>query len=374
MDRAADVALAHGQRAVEPGGVARGRLEALQRGRQRLALAVEPLARGAEKQLQVAARVRVQRGQDLVEVDVGQRLVDRDGAALRRLARRARARVELDDHVVQAGLGAQQRRGVLVDRRVLAPDLHRHHRAPVDEVHLGDVADVDARHLDRLALARRHRLRGGELGLVVDEVRADDRDPLGQVEALVGEDVAAHEQCHQHDADDEGEVARVLADRHPHRTRPAPRRRARRRRAARGGAVEVGQRVLVTGERGVVRRALARVGRPRPQRRRDRVGEDLVGGCRPTGPSTASGRRRRAGSGRTGRCRRSPGPRRRGRPSSTRTPCSSPRWSRTGRRRSSRHRSAGRRSSRTWPTRSACGSNCRVASTTLARSSVAGLS
>jgi hypothetical protein len=36
------------------------------------------------------------------------------------------AGVELDDHVVQAGLGAQQRRGVLVDRRVLAPDLHRH--------------------------------------------------------------------------------------------------------------------------------------------------------------------------------------------------------------------------------------------------------
>ena len=111
-----------------------------------------------------------------------------------------RARVELDDHVVEAGLGAQQRGGVLVDRRVLAPDLHRHDRAPVDEVDLGDVADVDARHLDRLALARRHRLRGGELGLVVDEVRAHDRDPVGQVEALVGEDVAAHEQRHQHEA------------------------------------------------------------------------------------------------------------------------------------------------------------------------------
>ena len=75
--------VAHGQRAVEPGGVARGRLEALQRGRQRLALAVEPLARGAQKQLQVGARVARPARKDLVEVDVGQRLGDRDGAALR---------------------------------------------------------------------------------------------------------------------------------------------------------------------------------------------------------------------------------------------------------------------------------------------------
>jgi len=57
-----------------------------------------------------------------------------------------------------------------------------------------DKFDVDAGHLDRLALARRDRLRRGELSLVVDEVRAEGRHPVGQVEALVGEDVAAHQQ------------------------------------------------------------------------------------------------------------------------------------------------------------------------------------
>ena len=52
-------------------------------GRQRLALAVEPLARAADQQLQVVARVGVERGEDLVEVDVRQRLGDRDRAARR---------------------------------------------------------------------------------------------------------------------------------------------------------------------------------------------------------------------------------------------------------------------------------------------------
>ena len=71
----------------ELGGVARDRLEALERRREVRGVAVEPLARAAEQQLQVVARVDVERGEDLVGVDVRQRLRDRDDAALRQLAR-----------------------------------------------------------------------------------------------------------------------------------------------------------------------------------------------------------------------------------------------------------------------------------------------
>jgi hypothetical protein len=124
---------------------------------------------------------------------------------------------ELDDHVVEPGLGAQQRGGVAVDRRVLVPDLHRHDGAAVLQVDVADLAHVDARHLHGLPLPGRDRLGRGELSLVVGEVRAHHRDPLGQVEALVGEDVAADEDGDDDDADDEREVAGVLGDGAPHR-------------------------------------------------------------------------------------------------------------------------------------------------------------
>ena len=39
---------------------------------------------------------------------------------------------------------------------------------------------------------------------------------VGQVEALVGQDVAADDRRDEDQHDDRGEVAQVLADRHPH--------------------------------------------------------------------------------------------------------------------------------------------------------------
>src|SRR5215218_6403936 len=66
--------------------VAGGRLEAPDRVGQLAPVAVEPLRAIRQQQLEVAARVAVERGQDLVEVDVRQRLADRDALAVLQLA------------------------------------------------------------------------------------------------------------------------------------------------------------------------------------------------------------------------------------------------------------------------------------------------
>ena len=56
------------------------------------AVAAQALGAAGQQQLQVGARVAVERGEDLVEVDVGQRLADRDPLALRQLAGRRACR------------------------------------------------------------------------------------------------------------------------------------------------------------------------------------------------------------------------------------------------------------------------------------------
>ena len=48
----------------------RGRSEALQRGRQRFAVVLQPFAGARQQLLQVAARFRVQAGEEFIEVDV----------------------------------------------------------------------------------------------------------------------------------------------------------------------------------------------------------------------------------------------------------------------------------------------------------------
>ena len=63
-----------------------------------------------------------------------------------------RARIELEEHVLEAGLRPQQDRRVLVDGQELAVDVHRHHRDAVVVLDLGDVADPDAGDADGLAL------------------------------------------------------------------------------------------------------------------------------------------------------------------------------------------------------------------------------
>ena len=97
--------------------VAGGRLEAAERlpARARCRAA---LGAGADEDGQVVAGVAVERREHLVEVDVGQRLADRDVAAVLQAARAGRARLELGDHVLEAGLRAQQHRRVLVDAAV----------------------------------------------------------------------------------------------------------------------------------------------------------------------------------------------------------------------------------------------------------------
>ena len=216
-----DVARAYGELAVEPDRVAPEGLEAPQRVGQLAALSAHRLARAPEQQLQRRPRVAVERRQELVEVHVRQRPVDRDREAVGRLARGACARIDLQHHVVEAGLRAQHRRGVAVER-VVGVDLHRHDRPPVHEVDLRQLAHVDPGDLHRLALAGGDGLGGRHLRLVHGELRADARHPAGQRQTLLGEDVAAHDGGDQGERDDRDELLAVLADR-AHHGRPPPR-------------------------------------------------------------------------------------------------------------------------------------------------------
>ena len=121
--------------------------------------------------------------------------------------------VELGDHVLQAGLGPQQDRGVAVDAVVARLDLHADDRAAVLELDALDLADLDARDVHRLALARRDGLGGLHLRLDLVEVLADHRHPARQRQALVGQDHRRDEARDQDQADDRREVLEVLADR-----------------------------------------------------------------------------------------------------------------------------------------------------------------
>ena len=124
------------------------------------AAALETLARAGDQQLQVVARVGVERGEELVRVDVGQRVRDLDAVAL--LERAALARVDLDEHVLRAGLGAQQGARALAEQAlVLAVELELHDGPAVLELDLADVADPHAGHDDGLALPRGDRLGVG---------------------------------------------------------------------------------------------------------------------------------------------------------------------------------------------------------------------
>jgi hypothetical protein len=146
-----------------------GRLEPREHVLQRPAVVVQAGAGALHEQRQVVARVLVERTEDLIGVDVGQRARDRDRPAGPRDGCRVAAGGQLDEHVLQAGLRAQQRARVLMDEPlVLRVDRHRHDRVAALEVDLADVADPHARDADRLALARRDRLGGREVGLQLE--------------------------------------------------------------------------------------------------------------------------------------------------------------------------------------------------------------
>ena len=168
--------------------------------------------------------------------------------------RALRPRVELDDHVVQAGLRAQQQRGVGVDqRRVLVVDLHAHHRVAILEVHAGDLADLDPGDVHGLALTRRYGLRGRELRLEVEATASDQRHPARQVGALVDQDHRHREQPGQDQADDGQDVARGVPSLRASWVRGRVGRSLSRQRA-----VQVRDRVVLTGDVGAERQASSR--------------------------------------------------------------------------------------------------------------------
>ena len=212
MDRAPQVVPPQGELLVDPAGVAGGRLEAPDGPRERAAVVLQADRGVAQQQLEVVARVGVERGEDLVEVDVRQRLRGRDPLALGELARLRGAGIELGDHVLEPRLGAHENAGVPVDRRVLALDVQSDHGPAALELHARDLADLDARDVDRLALPRGDRLGRRELGLDGDEVAPEDRHAGRQRQPLLVQDEHRHHERDDEQGDDRREVAPVLAD------------------------------------------------------------------------------------------------------------------------------------------------------------------
>ena len=216
VDDATDVPAPLRELAGDLAGVTRRRLEAADRVRERAPVAAERLPAVGQQQLQVRARVAVERREDLVQVDVRQRLPDRDPLPVLQLTGLRRAGRELGDHVLQAGLRAQEHARVLVDRDRVLLELERDDRLAALEPHARDLADLDAGDVDGLALARRDRLGARQLGVDLGEVLAEDRHPARQREPLVGEDHRRDGERDDDQADDRQEVDEVLADRaHP---------------------------------------------------------------------------------------------------------------------------------------------------------------
>ena len=173
VDDARDVVAARDQEAGEALAVAGRRLEPLERLAQVLLgglleagaragrLIVERGAARVQQDLQVGARVAVERGQDLVGVHVGQRVREPDLAALGQARRRSAVPGSSARNMsFRPVFGPQQHRRVAVDRRVLLLDPHHDHGVAVLEGHVAHLADLHAGDVHRLALARHDRLGG----------------------------------------------------------------------------------------------------------------------------------------------------------------------------------------------------------------------
>ena len=118
------------------------------------------------------------------------------------------------------------------------------------------------------------RLRGRELGLELEPLVAEERDP-GRVRLLLlGEDDPGRPEAEHDQHADRDEVAQVLPDRAPHGAATSPTGVAGVRSGAadgRRGAVDRGQRVLVAGDVEAERRRRARQRRLHALRGDDRV-------------------------------------------------------------------------------------------------------
>ena len=185
-DEVAQLLAARGDLAVDEREVAVGRLEAREQVAQVAAAPLQPLPEAVDQQLQVLARVGVEHREDLVRVDVRLRRRDRDREAALGHRRVAAARLQVDEHVLQPGLGPQQRGRVGVDQiLVLGIEVHLDHGVAVLEVDAADVADAHAGDAHGLALAGDDGLRGRELRLQLVGLRLDERE----AHALLVEDV-----------------------------------------------------------------------------------------------------------------------------------------------------------------------------------------
>jgi hypothetical protein len=175
------------------------------------AAVLEAQARARDQELQVVARVGIEHPQDLVRMDVLDRL--RDVERLPLLERPPAARVELEEHVLERRLRPQERgRLVRHEPLVLGVDLHLDHRAAVHQLDLAYLADLHAGYAHGLPLSRRDGLRGRQLGLQRDRRLLDQRE----AQPLVGDDVGADPQADRHERDQQQESGQVAPDRVPH--------------------------------------------------------------------------------------------------------------------------------------------------------------
>ncbi len=220
VDQPREVLLALGDLAVQAREAPIDRAEAAEQLAQVLAVALEPVAGARQQQPQVGLGVGVERLQNLVEVDVRRGVGDRDRVAILELACLLGARIELQEHVLEPGLGPQQDRRVLIDRQELAVDVHRDDGDAVVDLDVGDVADAHTRDPHGLPLAGGHGLRGLELGLELEGRLLDHGDP----QPLVLDDHPGGDQPDHDQADHGQDVARVLADCALHPPPPVSRR------------------------------------------------------------------------------------------------------------------------------------------------------
>ena len=188
---------------------------------------VERAGAAGEQQQQVVARVGVERGEDLVDVDVRLWCSRPERAPVRDRAGPLGAGIERQVHVLQRRARAQQHGRVAVDRRVLLEDVHRHDGVPVLELRRRR-SDRPGRRRSSTDWPWPGRDRGalGEHGpdLVVAVAERERR--------LVLEDVRGDRERASDEHEDRDEVPAVGLDRAPHG--PCPR----------GRAVQVGRGVL----------------------------------------------------------------------------------------------------------------------------------
>jgi len=141
-----------------------------------------------EQELEVAPRVRLQRGEDLIELHGRRCLGGADHVAVAELRSRRRPGLDVEEEVaLEEDARADLDRGVLVNRLAHVVDAHRDPDALVaraQRLDLGDLADVDAADADEGALAQ--VVRGLEVGLDLEVML--ERDRLGEAEVRHDDD------------------------------------------------------------------------------------------------------------------------------------------------------------------------------------------